>query len=146
MAYHKNLYIPDSSILIKWIKQKEEFAEISLQFRKDFETTHLDVHTPFISDWELANFFGRNYGAAEAQAILHQFKSYQFKNHALTNQSTAIALQIMESAKKISFYDASYHALAIELGGTFITCDSKYLEKVKDWGHIMHLKDYPVSK
>jgi len=48
----------------------------------------------------------------------------------------------MKKYTKISFYDAAYHALALNTGGTFITADKKYYEKTKSEGNIMLLKNY----
>ncbi len=46
---------------------------------------------------------------------------------------------------EVTFYDASYHALAIVTGGRFVTADDKYLTKVAGAGHLMHLRDWSAA-
>jgi len=42
--------------------------------------------------------------------------------------------------KNVSYYDASYHALAREFGAVFLTADKKYYEAMKGRGNIMLFK------
>ncbi|POZ52200.1 type II toxin-antitoxin system VapC family toxin [Methylovulum psychrotolerans] len=41
-----------------------------------------------------------------------------------------------------SFYDASYHALAIANDCTFITADNRHVSKTAQFGHVVLLKDW----
>ena len=43
---------------------------------------------------------------------------------------------------QVSFYDASYHALAINQSGVFVTADEKYIKKVGESQNIKSLKDF----
>jgi len=42
----------------------------------------------------------------------------------------------------VSFYDASYHALAKKIGGVFITADNRYYDKAKVVGNIEPLGSF----
>lgn len=42
-------------------------------------------------------------------------------------------------SSQISFYDSSYHALAKDMDGIFLTADKKYYEIMKEDGHIAFL-------
>ena len=46
---------------------------------------------------------------------------------------------------KVTFYDASYHALALISDGVFVTADEKYLRKARPDRHAMALADWPNS-
>jgi len=43
---------------------------------------------------------------------------------------------------KLWYYDAAYHALAINRDGLFVTADEQYIQKAGSSGHILHLKDW----
>lgn len=43
-----------------------------------------------------------------------------------------------------SMYDSIYHAMAIVQEGVFITADKRHYEKVKSFGHIVLLEQWPV--
>jgi predicted nucleic acid-binding protein len=42
----------------------------------------------------------------------------------------------------VSFYDASYHALAIIEKGVFVTADARYLRKVGSGQAIRHVSEW----
>ena len=44
----------------------------------------------------------------------------------------------------VTFYDAAYHALAIQQG-IFVTTDEKYLQAIGKEPRVMHLKDWPLT-
>jgi len=48
------------------------------------------------------------------------------------------------TTKKVSFYDAAYHAIAIAIvrRGLFVIADKKYLQAVGNNDHVIHLKDW----
>lgn len=43
--------------------------------------------------------------------------------------------------KQVSFYDSSYHALAMDMDGIFLTADEKYYNLMKNEGNILLLSD-----
>lgn len=46
------------------------------------------------------------------------------------------------TTKKVSFYDAAYHAIAIVQRGLSVTADKKYLQAVGNDVHVIHLRDW----
>jgi hypothetical protein len=42
----------------------------------------------------------------------------------------------------VTFYDASYHALALVNGGIFVTADIKYVTLAEKAGGVVRLRDY----
>jgi predicted nucleic acid-binding protein len=47
---------------------------------------------------------------------------------------------------KVTFYDASYHGLAIYTGGTFLTADAAYVKKTSAASHVAQLQDWHIRK
>ena len=45
---------------------------------------------------------------------------------------TLKAFAIMKNFHKVSFYDASYHAMAIENGGIFLTADTSIMKNQRN--------------
>lgn len=136
------LIVPDASVLIEWITMESSFKKQAFAFQKDFLTKKVDVLIPALCLWEINNFFGRRYEVKKAGGIFSNFLGYKFTQALLSLETSVLAFNIMKGSEKISFYDASYHALAIESGGTFLTADKKYYEKTKRIGSIMLLENY----
>jgi predicted nucleic acid-binding protein len=44
----------------------------------------------------------------------------------------------------VTFYDASYHAVALKAGGTFVTADDAYVRRAGNAGHVLSLNDLPL--
>ena len=53
--------------------------------------------------------------------------------------------RLVKKYPKVSFYDASYHALAKAYEGTFITADKKYYEATKKEGNIKLFSELKIN-
>ena len=136
-----NIVIPDGSILIKLIAKEKEDKEQTERFLKDIMDKKITCIIPSIALWEINNFIGRNFPKI-GMAVFTHFRLLGFTEATLSLKIAALTFNIMDSCPKVSFYDASYHALALHSGGTFITADQKYYEQAKKWKNIRLLKDY----
>jgi predicted nucleic acid-binding protein len=58
------------------------------------------------------------------------------------NLAERIATARAPSGGHPTLFDSIYHAMAIELGGTFLTADRKHLEKTKSLGSVQLLSDW----
>ncbi|MEK7085818.1 MAG: type II toxin-antitoxin system VapC family toxin [Patescibacteria group bacterium] len=137
---YKPLYIIDSSVLIKLI-EKEEDQEKAFELMEKFFRKKIDLGIPSLAYYEVTNYFSRR----------HPFKSILFFSQILmlkmteffvTLENIARTIDITQKFPKTAFYDATYHALAIQHDGTFITADENYYKKAKSLKHIQLLKDY----
>ena len=141
MAENKALFVTDASVIVKWAVYEKEDREESLMVRDDFAKNTINIIVPNFCFSELCNaIYSRS-----AQSALNFF-SYLLisgiEEYPLTFTLANLAFQLMKEHQGISFYDASYHALAIQEKGTFITADAKYYTKTHKQGHVMLLKDY----
>lgn len=142
MADHKSIFVPDASVLLKWIVDESDSREQAAFLLKDFRKNSIEMIVPGHCFPEVANMLGR-----ERQDICCSFLSYlmttEITECPLTVELAFLAFDLMKKYKGISFYDASYHALAIKEGGIFITADEKYYRMTQKEKHILLLKDYP---
>jgi predicted nucleic acid-binding protein len=138
----KPVFVMDSSVAIKWLTQEEPFYKKACEVLEDYLLGKIEVCIPDIFWWEIGNYFGREADSKTASTILMNLKKYRFATHMLTDGMSLTSFKIMNEAKGVSFYDASYHSLAIQMGGTFITSDKKYTEKAESLGNICFLPNY----
>lgn len=141
--YYRPLYIVDASVIIKWIA-KEDFSEHALKLRNDFLQNKIELGIIEFAYYEVLNYFAKHIPTVALLFLseLFMLKMIEFK---ISLKNSAKSISIMEQIPQVSFYDASYHATAIENNGTFITADEKYYRKAKSFKHITLLKDYPIS-
>ncbi len=135
-------YIVDTSVIIKWLVLEEKDLSFALGLLNDFINRKIHISIPIFVHWEINNFLGRNLDLERAIGKYSYFKLLELSEQYLSLSATSKAFEIMKKFHKVSFYDASYHAMAIEKGMIFITADKKYYEKTKDLGSIMFLADY----
>lgn len=140
MDFYKELYILDASVLIKWFTH-EEHRENALKLRADFLEDKIEIGTPTLTFYEIMNYATRK-DPGRALLFLSQIQMLNMTNFFQTIENTSTAMEIMIKFPKISFYDAIYHAIAINHNGTFITADEKYYQITKRLKHIKLLKDY----
>lgn len=138
----ENKLVLDSSVLIKWIIDEDDEVIKARSIESGFLDGKYKILLPMFYIWELNNFISRHFDPVTATSIFWHFKSYKFINFDLDINTAKLAFDITKRFEKISFYDASYHALAISENATFVTCDKKYYEKTKKLGHIVLLKDF----
>lgn len=138
----KPTFVLDSSVAIKWLTKEEPFYKNACEVLEDYLFGKIEIYIPDIFWWEIGNYFGRESDLETATTILMNLKKYRFPTYMLTDGLSLSAFKIMNGAKGVSFYDASYHSLAIQMKATFITSDKKYTEKAKHFGSICFLPDY----
>lgn len=141
-----NLYKPfiilDASILIAYFAREKDGNEPGFS-RLAYDMNNGKVMPGILSIiyWEIGNWVCRDY-PHRATEILSAVLLCNFQEHALDIAIANMAAKIVHKHKKVTFYDASYHALAIIKNGTFITADKAYYNATHKLGHIKLLKDY----
>jgi len=137
-----NIYVIDSSVAIKWLTNEEPFKEEAVKVFDDYFNEKIELVVPDIFWWELGNYFGRKLDSKTAYISIQTIKKNRMRTYMLSNDMFMKSLRIMTKDAGISFYDASYHALAIQIGGTFLTSDKKYYQKKRRLGSIQLLENY----
>lgn len=142
---NRPLIVADSSVLIKWCVREEEDREQVVKMQQDFIDDKFKMLVPLLLDWEVNNFLRRSFDSSTASSKYSNFKMLQLTGVMLTLELSHTAFEIMKKCPGVTFYDASYHALALSKSGIFLTADKKYYDKAKKLGHIMLLKDYTAQ-
>jgi predicted nucleic acid-binding protein len=141
MEDHKKIIVADASVLLKWIIKEEKWQEQAFLLKDQFGRSEVNIIVPSHCFAEICNILGRG---MKDQAI--SFISYltvsEIEEHNLTLNLASAAFGLMKKYSGISFYDAAYHALAIQEGGIFVTADEKYFRNTNREGRIILLKDY----
>lgn len=133
------LIIPDASIVLGYIlNEPEHQAKIELLFQRTQDEQH-QLLAPALLHEELCNRLGRilNFSISEIQAALEAYPVIK-----LTPGVTTQALQLTRRFPKIAWYDAVYHATALEYGGTLITADKQYYTTAQKTGSIVFIAHY----
>lgn len=142
MADRKQLFVTDACVLLKWIvRDAEEDVSNAIALREDILKEHVDVIVPTHCFSEVCNMLGLK-RHSEALSFLSFLLNAGIEEYGLTLDIGNTAFKFMEQYKGVTFYDAAYHALAIQEGGIFITADEKYHNMTRKEGSIMLLKDY----
>jgi predicted nucleic acid-binding protein len=136
-----NLYVPDASVILKWVLDSPEEADRDTAFEllNSWVAGECEFVLPSLWLYEVGNIVGRNIHdkAADIMALLID---YRISEAPMTSVISGRTLEIMSDCG-VTFYDAVYHAIALERRGTLVTADAAYLKKAGKLGHAVLLAD-----
>lgn len=137
------LVVPDASVLLKWVlpEEREPHAAQAIAIRDAFIAGRIRLLVPPLWFYEVGNVLVTHYpdSSTERLAALAAFRLPEAR------PTSAWREQIIKLAaeRKLTFYDASYHALAVVQDGIFVTADEKYLRKAGPDSHLLSLASWP---
>ena len=139
------VFVPNASVILKWVlpPDNEAFVEQALAMRECVLTGSATLAVPSLWYFEVGNTLARKYPAT-AQEQLRLLLRIGLSESAW-NDRWHKAIFDLAHRYGVTFYDASYHALAIVSGGHFVTADEKHLLSVGKAGHILLLKDWTLD-
>lgn len=139
-----DIIVPDASLILKWVlpPDNERFVAQALAIRDAFVDDEIRLLVPSLWYFEVGNTLARRY-PVEAPQLLRHLRSLAFHEAVGRDRYETRALRLTRTYG-VTFYDASYHALAEAEDGLFVTADEKYLAKAADAGHLLHLGKWPV--
>ena len=137
------LVVPDASVLLKWVlpEEREPYAAQAIAIRDAFIAGRIHLLVPSLWFYEVGNVLAAHYpdSAAERLAALAAFRLPE----ALPTSAWREQIIKLAADHGVTFYDASYHALAAVLDGVFVTADEKYLRKAGPDSHLLGLASWP---
>lgn len=139
------LLVLDASVILKWVITSEGDGEedAALGILRQWLDGVADILLPPLWIYEVANVLGRR-KPKEAAELLDILAGYSF-NEADIRGATLVRALVMMRELGVAFYDAIYHAVALERGGLFVTADKRYQAKAARLGSIVLLADVPST-
>lgn len=138
--------VPDASVILKWVLPvaEEPHAGAAQAIRDAFVAGDIELLVPSLWLFEIGNTLARKY-PIHAPSMLEVLVSLQIPEAPMTREcrTTALGLAVRH---RTTFYDASYHAVAMTRRGVFVTADEKYLERVKAEPHARHLEAWAAIR
>jgi len=139
--------VPDASVLLKWglSSPDERDRDLALALKESWLSGTCDLIVPSLWLYEVGNILIMK-RPAEAEALLQAIIDLDLEETRPALYLTSILGLIRRF--KVTFYDASYHGLAIERGGLMLTADEAYFRKTQRAGHVALLSNWspPMSR
>ncbi len=133
--------VVDSSVLIKWIKKRDEdLVEEAQRLLAEVEERGIEVHVPALLLYEIANILLLKTRLREAglEAVLRHLEALPF---VVAPPAAPLLRRAVRLGREfgLTFYDASFLALAVELDCLLITADRRLFERAKSLPRLRHL-------
>lgn len=133
--------VVDTSVLIKWFKTRDEdLVKEARTLLGDVETRPLEVHVPALLLYETGNvlLLKTRLGPAALDDTIEQLETLPF---IVAPPATPLLKRAARLGRELAltFYDASFLALAIELDCPYITADQRLFERTRTLSRVRHL-------
>ena len=134
--------VPDASIILKWVlpREKEPFSRQAQAIGQAFYDNEIDLIIPSLWVYEVANVLTIKYPEVARVLLSHLFNLNIPVVHP-SSEHIELATRLV-ARHVVTFYDASYLALAITTNALFVTADEKFLRKVSDNEFCRHIRDW----
>lgn len=130
-------YILDASVILTFLLKSNPSVEKNFtKVLKEVKDKRAKLYSNYLLPLEIGN--GLRFTIKDkvsADEAMQKFLDLPIKFFVFSSAHYGKILEL-SYLFKASFYDASYHFLAKLLKGTFLTCDTKYFKKAKDFGNI----------
>ncbi len=136
------LIVPDAAVILKWVLPagEEPFAGEAHRLLEQFVAGDLMLVVPSLWYFEVGNTVGRRF-PEEATEILRELRALALPEVSVRREWEEVALRLV-SEHGVTFYDAAYHAIALTSGGTFVSADGRYVDRVGDVGMAVTLEEW----
>ncbi len=134
--------VADASVILKWVLPVtyESDTDKALQLRNLVAQKHLQIVVPSLMMFEIGNVLSIKEPQL-AERMIKQIITFDVLERNWTDEWLAKALWLVGKFK-VTFYDASYHALALIEECTYITSDKQYVNKTAAAGSVTYLRDW----
>jgi len=141
-----NKVVLDSCVFSKLFLQEPDRQE-AIELITELSQKNIQVLVPSLFLYEILSIATTSsFSIQDAYELIRQYQLANFEIIELDQQAILKAIEICEQGHKKSgfpsFYDASYHALAIINECQFITADKRHIVKAKQFGYITLLSDW----
>ncbi len=133
--------VPDASIILKWVlpPENEPYSKQAHAISQAFYDNEIDLIVPSLWVYEVGNVLTIKYPEA-ARVLLAHLLNLNIPVVHPSPKHIELATRLV-ARHAVTFYDASYLALAVAVGALFVTADEKFLRKVADDGFCQHISE-----
>lgn len=133
--------VVDTSVLIKWFKTRgEELWEEAKRLLEEIEGQRVQVHVPALLLYEVGNIllFKTRLGVAALDEAIERLEGLPF---VVAPPAAPLLKRAARLGREFSltFYDASFLALAVELRCPCVTADRQFFERTRKLRQVRHL-------
>jgi len=135
--------VVDSSVIVKWLNQEnEEQLEQAETVLKDATSGKVELFAPELAKYEVVNalIVGKKLAAWQIKEALSLYYSLSISFVTDSLELATVASKFVDKFH-ITYYDASFVALARNLDATLVTANPKHQAKVKGV-KVVSLEDY----
>jgi predicted nucleic acid-binding protein len=133
--------VVDTSVLIKWFKRRgEEFLAEARQLLEEIEHRPIEVHVPALLLYEVGNILllKTRLGLAALDGAVERLEALPL---VVAPPATPLLKRALRLGREFSltFYDASFLALAVELDCPLVTADQRLFDHTHSLQRVRHL-------
>ena len=136
------IVVPDASVLLKWVLpgDDERDTDAALALRDEAANNAVELVVPQLWVYEVGNTLARRF-PDEADELLASLVDFGLTEARLDPKwrTQAVSLAV---TYEVAFYDAAYHAVALALGGVFVTADQRYVRRTSRAGGVSFLRTW----
>ena len=124
-------YVVDASVILKWIlgDKQEPDHDRATNLLNAWVEGAVELSAPILWQYEVGNFLGREL-PKEAEEKMSLLLNLNIGQVDLNDNIFRLCFQWMEQ-NGVTFYDASYLAVAFEIQATLVTADEKFVKKMR---------------
>ncbi len=134
--------VPDASVVAKWFLEEESSGD-ARRLRDDYASDAVDLEAPALLPFEVLNAvqYAGVFTARELRRVAEALDAFAIPTSPLEGSLAEATLELA-SGLRLTVYDASYVALAQEVGGILYTADRTLIAATKRLGVAVHIQDY----
>ncbi len=133
--------VVDTSVLVKWFKRTDEdLVEQADALLAEIEARQAEVHVPSLLLYEIGNVFLLK-SRLNADEMDEAFLNLEQLPLVVAPPAAPLLAHAGRLGRELdlTFYDASFLALAVELDCAFVTADRRLFERVRSRKRVRHL-------
>lgn len=138
-----NIIVPDASVILAWVLQRDDEPDYrhAAQILTAYLADTIEILLPTLWRYEVGNILAIKL-KQRSRETMDTLLEYKFREEPLHREYCLEVLDFMREVPRISFYDASYHCLAIRSSGTYLTSDHTYVKRVRTHGHVTLVSEW----
>jgi predicted nucleic acid-binding protein len=137
-------YVVDASVILKWIlgDEREADQDKARELLDAWVEGRLDLTVPKLWQYEVGNFLGREV-PEQATEKMKLLLNLGIRSMDL-NEEMCFKCFLWMKKNRVTFYDASYLAVAYEVQATLITADQIFIKKMEKIDRVCLLKNLSI--